>query len=99
MKTELNTKHAESNHSKQVKYAAYLLKLNASSRVGMLAAMKPKLREKMDALILEQKAKNISDWAPQVRTSYLKQLRNNNFTQYQTLLPKVAAYESALAMN
>ena len=38
--------HAEANHEKQVKYAAYLLNLIPNRRMGLLENMKPKLREK-----------------------------------------------------
>lgn len=91
--------HATTNHAKQVSYAKYLLTLDTNRRMGLLEAMKPELREKIDALILEQKAKNIAGWEPQIKTSYLKQLKNNNFIHYSALRPKVAAYESALAIN
>ena len=96
----MNTKkHELTNHSKQVSYAKYLLTLNANRRMGLLEAMKPALREKMDALLLEQKAENIASLLPEVRRLYLTQLKRLNPDRYEVLLPKVAAYESAMAMN
>ncbi len=44
--------HAEANHEKQVKYAAYLLNLIPNRRMGLLENMKPKLREKNGLLVL-----------------------------------------------
>ena len=91
--------HKAPNHVKQVQYAAYLLNLDASRRMGLLEAMKPALREKMEALLMDQKAKNIASLLPEVRRMYLTQLKRHNLIRYELLLPKVAAYESALSIN
>jgi hypothetical protein len=84
--------HKATNHVKQVSYAAYLLKLNASSRLGLLEAMKPELREKMQALMNHQKAIDIANMEPQVRAMYLSNLKRTNYVRYEEMLPKIVSY-------
>lgn len=88
--------HLKANREKQTNYACYLLNLTSDRRMSLLEKMKPALREKMEALMVDQKAKNIASLVPEVRRMYLTQLKRHNPIRYELLLLKVAAYESAV---
>jgi Mg/Co/Ni transporter MgtE len=88
--------HLKANREKQANYARYLLNLTSDRRMSLLEKMKPALREKMEALMVDQKAKNIASLVPEVRRMYLTQLKRHNPIRYELLLLKVAAYESAV---
>lgn len=84
--------HLKTNREKQANYACYLLNLTSDRRMSLLEKMKPALREKMEALMVDQKAKNIADMEPQVRSMYLSNLKKTNFARYKEILPKIVSH-------
>ena len=80
---------------KQQAYARYLLKLPLQRRNGVLAAMRPPLREKMRVFMRDAWAQQVAGFEPEVKRMYLERLRNENRLEYNALLPLVAGYELA----